>query len=94
MAVLTIGTADIKRLCAIGGGDLSHDADIAALVSVEQPAWEYGLDPSVVTAAGGGDAGPAGAGQSGAGGDADAGGGGTDGGQLSGAGGAVAGLHR
>jgi len=52
MAVLVIGTAEIKRLCAIPAGDLSHDADIAALVAVEQPAWEYGLDPSVVTAAG------------------------------------------
>ena len=51
MAVLVIGTGDIKRLCAIGGGDLSHDGDIAALVAVEQPAWEYGIDPSVVTAA-------------------------------------------
>ena len=51
MAVLVIGTTDIKRLCAIGGGDLSHDGDIAALVAAEQPAWEYGIDPSVVTAA-------------------------------------------
>ena len=51
MAVLVIGTADIKRLCAVGAGDLSHDADIAALVAVEQPAWEYGIDPSVVKAA-------------------------------------------
>jgi len=51
MAVLMIGTADIKRLCAVSAGDLSHDADIAALVAVEQPAWEYGIDPSVVKAA-------------------------------------------
>ena len=51
MALLTIATADIKRLCAIPAGDLSHDTDIAALLAVEQPAWEYGIDPSVATAA-------------------------------------------
>ena len=51
MALLTIVTADIKRLCAIPAGDLSHDGDIAALLAVEQPAWEYGIDPSVATAA-------------------------------------------
>ena len=50
MALLIITTAAIKRLCAIPAGDLSHDADIAALMAVEQPAWEYGLDPSVATA--------------------------------------------
>lgn len=51
MALLVIGTAEIKRLCAIPAGDVSHDADIAALVAVEQPAWEYGIDASVATAA-------------------------------------------
>ena len=62
MAVLTIATADIKRLCAIPAGDLSHDADIAALLAVEQPAWEYGHRPQRGDGGGGGDGGPAGAG--------------------------------
>ena len=51
MALLVIVTGDVKRLCAIPAGDLSHDADIAAMLAVEQPAWEYGIDPSVATAA-------------------------------------------
>jgi hypothetical protein len=51
MTFLVIATADIKRLCAIPVGDMSHNADIAALLTVEQPAWEYGIDPSVATAA-------------------------------------------
>ena len=51
MAVLSITVAEIKRLCAISGADTSQDDDIAALISAEQAAHEYALDPAVVQAA-------------------------------------------
>ena len=50
MGTLTITTAEIKRLCAIPTADTDQDADIAALITAEQPALEYGLDPAVLTA--------------------------------------------
>ena len=53
MTVLTIGTADVKRLCAIGAGDTSQDGDVAALIAAEQGALEYGLDPAVLAASAG-----------------------------------------
>ena len=51
MAVLTIAVADVKRLCAIPDMDTSQDTDVAALISAEQVAHEYALDPAVLTAA-------------------------------------------
>lgn len=53
MMVLAIGTADVKRLCAIGAGDTSQDVDVAALIAAEQGALEYGLDPAVLAASAG-----------------------------------------
>ena len=47
--VLVITLAEIKRLCMIT--DTSQDTEIAALLAAEQPAWEYGIDPAVLTAA-------------------------------------------
>ena len=46
---VTVTVAEIKRLCMITDG--SQDAAIGALLAAEQPAWEYGLDPAVLTAA-------------------------------------------
>ena len=51
MAVLSIGVADIKRLCAISDLDTSQDGEISALIAAEQTAHEYALDPAVVQAA-------------------------------------------
>ena len=53
MAVLSIGTADVKRLCSIPAADTSQDADVAALIAAEQGVLEYALDPAVLTASAG-----------------------------------------
>jgi hypothetical protein len=53
MAVLSIGTADIKRLCSIPASDTSQDSDVAALIAAEQVVLEYALDPAVLTASAG-----------------------------------------
>lgn len=50
VTMLTVTTADLKRLCALDAGDTSLDGDIAALIAAEQAALEYGLDPAVLTA--------------------------------------------
>lgn len=47
--VITVTLSEIKRLCMIADG--SQDADITALLTAEQPAWEYGIDPAVLAAA-------------------------------------------
>ena len=44
--VLTIAASDIKRLCGIL--DTSQDAVITALLTAEQPAAEYALDPALL----------------------------------------------
>ena len=43
----------MTRLCAIGAGDTSQDADVAALIAAEQGALEYALDPAVLAASAG-----------------------------------------
>ena len=58
MPLLTITLAEIKRQCAIDGGDTSQDAAISALMAAEQGAHEYALDPGILAlavAAGAGD---------------------------------------
>jgi len=50
MAVLTITTAQLKRLCALPAGDTDPDDALAALIASEQPVHEYALDPAVLTA--------------------------------------------
>ena len=58
MTVLTIATADVRRLCGIDSGDTSQDSAIAALISAEQLVHEYALDPGILglaVAAGAGD---------------------------------------
>lgn len=58
MTVLSIATADVRRLCGIDSGDTSRDAAIAALISAEQLVHEYALDPGILAlaaAAGAGD---------------------------------------
>ena len=49
--VITVTLSEIKRLCMIDSADTSQDADITALLTAEQPAWEYGIDPAVLAAA-------------------------------------------
>ena len=48
-AVLTVALADIKRLLSLT--DSSQDAALTALITAEQLAREYALDPSVLAAA-------------------------------------------
>lgn len=48
---LAIVPADVKALCSIPAGDVSQDADIAALLLAQQPPAEYALDPSILAAA-------------------------------------------
>ena len=49
--VLVIAVADIKRLMGVAASDSSQDAALAALITAEQLAREYALDPSVLAAA-------------------------------------------
>jgi hypothetical protein len=46
--VVTVSLAAVKQLCMIT--DTSQDADITALMTLEQPALEYALDPAVLAA--------------------------------------------
>lgn len=50
VAVLTVALADIKRLLSVS--DSSQDAALTALITAEQLAREYALDPAVLAAAG------------------------------------------
>ena len=50
-AVLTVALADVKRLLAVPGSDTSQDAALTALITAEQLAREYALDPAVLAAA-------------------------------------------
>jgi hypothetical protein len=45
---VTVTLASVKQLCMIT--DTSQDADITALMALEQPAFEYALDPAVLAA--------------------------------------------
>jgi hypothetical protein len=51
MPTLPLTHADLKRLCAIEDADTSADTDLDALITAQQPVWEYALDPAILTAA-------------------------------------------
>ncbi len=50
-AALVVAVSDIKRLIGVAASDTSQDSDLAALITAEQLAREYALDPSVLAAA-------------------------------------------
>ncbi len=49
--VLVVAASDLKRLIGIDPSDTSQDVALAALITAEQLAREYALDPSVLAAA-------------------------------------------
>ena len=49
--VLTVAVADLKRLLAVDASDTTQDAALAAFLTSEQLAVEYGLDAAVLAAA-------------------------------------------
>jgi hypothetical protein len=51
--VLTIATADMRRLAGIDAADTSYDTILAAVVTAEQPAAEVALDPTTLSGASG-----------------------------------------
>jgi hypothetical protein len=48
MLILPLTIADLKPLCAIDAGDTSSDADLTLLLTAQQPALEYSLDPAIL----------------------------------------------
>ena len=49
--VLAVAVADVKRLLSVDPADSSQDLALAALITAEQLALEYALDPAVLAAA-------------------------------------------
>ena len=53
MPILPLTIADLKPICAIAATDTSSDADLTVLLTAQQPALEYGLDPAILAASAG-----------------------------------------
>ena len=82
MPIVPLTIADMKPLLAIDAADTSADTNLTALLSAQQPALEYGLDPAILAAS---------AGNAGLSATPGIGPGGSDGGRISAASGAGAG---
>ncbi len=53
MPIVPLTIADMKPLLAIDAADTSADTNLTALLSAQQPALEYGLDPAILAASAG-----------------------------------------
>ena len=53
MSILPLTIADLKPLLAIEAADTSADTDLTVLLTTQQAALEYALDPAILTASAG-----------------------------------------
>lgn len=50
MPILPLTLTDLKPLLAVAAADTTLDADLLLLLTAQQPALEYGLDPAILAA--------------------------------------------